>query len=153
MAFHVIKISSHVWSLTCGRQSPVRNCGDSQCGVSLRTSVLLTKWSTLTPSSCSLFSQISDKFLWVPASLSCTQHFCPSSSSTILCSCCSKLIHVPNEAPFLSAMCRHVPPPPHWLTHEWLHLHKSVTSHTLSPPFSLKTSAHSWLHHLLTPFC
>lgn len=81
-----------------------------QCGLSLSPRVLLTPWSTPSPSSCNLFSQISDKFLWLPASLSCTKHFCPSPSSTVFCNRCSKLRHVPNEAPFLPSMCRHPTP-------------------------------------------
>lgn len=91
VAFHFIKPSPHLWNLTCGRQSIVRNRGDSQCGLSLSPRVLLTPGSTPSPSSCNLFSQISDKFFWLPASLSCTKHFPPSSSSTVLCNCCSKL--------------------------------------------------------------
>lgn len=111
VALCVMKTSPHVWNLTCSRQILVRNCGDSQCGVSLRPRVLLRQRSTPSPSSCSLFSQISDKFLWLPACLSCTQHFFSlSPSSTILCNCCSKLRRVPNEAPFLPSMCRHPTP-------------------------------------------
>lgn len=85
--------------------------GGSQCRVSLRPSMLLAQWSSSNPSSCSLFSQISDKFIWLLSSVSCARlFFCPSPSSTIPCNCCLKLRHIPNEAPFLPSVCRHPTP-------------------------------------------